>query len=314
MKKIVLLPVKNESWILRHTLHNFSSFADAIIIADQNSTDGSLEIYKGFPKVTVINNPTEGHSNTARWMLLDECRKMYGTENIIFCIDADEMISAKTAERITAAAQPGASFELPWIQLWKSIDAYRTDSVWADNFKGVAFYDDGIVDYDRTFALNDHVGRIPQTKNMTRLDHDPLLHFQWIAWDATQIKQAWYRCTELIAKKRSAQAINHAYSVSMDGPHVRLEKTPAEWISNIPEAAQVKPESDVASSWHYKQILAWFDQYGVEFFEPLQIWHIPQFRDIFVQKTNRQPQPQTYSAFLIMANKFRHAMKRLMGI
>lgn len=314
MKKIVLLPVKNESWILRHTLQNFSSFADAIIIADQDSTDGSLEIYKEFPKVSVINNPAKGHSNTARWMLLDECRKQHGTGNIIFCIDADEMISSKTAHDIVAAAQPGTSFELPWIQLWKSTDVYRTDSVWANNFKGIAFYDDGAVDYDRTFALNDHVGRIPQTKNLIRLQDNPLLHLQWIAWDAVQIKQAWYRCTEWIAKKRSPRAINHAYAVSMDGPHVRLATTPTEWLANIPEVAAVKPESDISQNWHYQQILAWFDQYGVEFFEPLQIWHIPQFRDIFIKKMNRQPRPQTYPAFLIAANKFRRIIKRLFGI
>lgn len=319
MKKIVLLPVRNEDWILRQSLHNFSSFADHIIVADQMSTDNSREIYKEFDKVIVIDNPNTGHSNTVRWLLLDKARELFGNNNLIFCIDADEMISLQCAqeietivsEKINVSPNNTPSFELPWIQLWKSINKHRVDSVWANNYKAIAFLDNGTIDYQREFTLNDHTARVPTTSELIRLSH-PLLHLQFVAWDQTQIKQAWYRCSELIAKKRSPQAINYAYSVSMDGVHVALEDTPPVWIEQIPEAKDVRPPQDQQSSWHFQEVTKWFDQYRVEFFEPLEIWQIPEFRAIFVQKMNRDPHPRTYPKALIIANKIKNFIKKLL--
>src|SRR5437773_8466501 len=51
MKTIALVPVRNDAWILEHSLACWSAFCDAIIVSDQDSTDGSRDIYKRFPKV-----------------------------------------------------------------------------------------------------------------------------------------------------------------------------------------------------------------------------------------------------------------------
>ena len=56
---IVITPVRNEAWVLEAFLTHCSSWADHIIIADQHSTDGSREIAQQFPKVTLIDNPTD---------------------------------------------------------------------------------------------------------------------------------------------------------------------------------------------------------------------------------------------------------------
>jgi ribosomal silencing factor RsfS len=56
MKKIVLMPIKNEDWILNFSLSQISKWADYIIIADQNSIDRSIEICKRFKKVSIIKN------------------------------------------------------------------------------------------------------------------------------------------------------------------------------------------------------------------------------------------------------------------
>src|SRR5204862_1611085 len=46
MKVIALVPVRNESWILEHSLACWSAFCDVIIVSDQESTDGSRDIYR----------------------------------------------------------------------------------------------------------------------------------------------------------------------------------------------------------------------------------------------------------------------------
>jgi len=38
-------------------------------------------------------------------------------------------------------------------------------------------------------------------------------------------------------------------------------------------------------------MLGWFDEYGIGFFEPLQIWHITLLRERFVAQVGREPRP-----------------------
>ncbi|MFZ0503142.1 MAG: glycosyltransferase family 2 protein, partial [Chthoniobacterales bacterium] len=56
---ICLTPIKDEAWILERFLKCASTWADHIIIADQQSKDGSKEIARRFPKVTLIENNSE---------------------------------------------------------------------------------------------------------------------------------------------------------------------------------------------------------------------------------------------------------------
>ncbi len=311
MKTIILLPVKNEAWILRTSLKNFSSFADAIIVADQHSTDGSLDIYKEFPKVKVIENNVEGHANAVRWLLLDEARKIEGT-NLIFCIDADEIISPKTAFELQKSAEVLAKnhpektygFSFRWIQLWKSISFHRVDTVWKDNRKAAAFIDDGRADYIREITLNDHTSRIPEVDKIIDLP-DPLLHFQYVVWEQADIKQAWYKCNELIAG-RKAKAINHQYSVSLDGAHVITEPSEKEWFTDMSYEYEERP---IESDWRYKEILSWFEKYGVEYFEPLQIWHIDLLRALFMKKTGRSPNFKAYPKYVIWLNALKNRVR-----
>ena len=50
-------------------------------------------------------------------------------------------------------------------------------------------------------------------------------------------------------------------------------------------------DGDRLPSWHQRDILAWFDQHGIERFEPLEIWHVPALREEFRRRTGRRPRP-----------------------
>ena len=63
---ICLTPVRNEALILDRFLKATSLWADHIIIADQMSTDGSREIAKKHPKVTLIDNLSETFNEPER--------------------------------------------------------------------------------------------------------------------------------------------------------------------------------------------------------------------------------------------------------
>jgi len=73
---ICMTPVRNEAWILHAFLKATSLWADHIIIADQNSTDGSREIAMSYSKVILIDNPSkEMHQAQTRQLLFKEAEK-----------------------------------------------------------------------------------------------------------------------------------------------------------------------------------------------------------------------------------------------
>lgn len=110
---IVLTPVRNEAWVLRAFLAATSLWADKIIIADQMSTDGSREIYKGFQTshpqplspvekgehycelIVIDNDRKEMHQAATRRLLFDKAREILNgdTNAILFALDADEFLS-----------------------------------------------------------------------------------------------------------------------------------------------------------------------------------------------------------------------------
>jgi len=311
MKIITLLPVKNEDWILEHTLKNLSSFSDHIIIADQSSTDDTLDICKRFEKVKVINNPNTGPSNMIRWLLLDEARKISG-DNLIFCIDVDEMVSPKLIYSINEIIKnrklkPGIGFSFSWIQLWNSTEFYRIDGVWKNNIKSIAFWDDRKINYKKERLIIDHTSRIPEVKETVFVKEYPLLHLQSISENRYKIKQAWYRCYELINNKNNPQKINLRYSVA-DIKDIITSKTDGKWFDGIDIINYVYDKKD---DWRYKEILEWFDKYGIEFFEPLEIWHIKELHDIFVEKKRHEPKTENFPKILIALNNVKNKIKNL---
>lgn len=303
MKIITLVPVKNEAWILESALENFSRFSDAIIVADQMSTDGSRDICKKFPKVTLIDNAEIGHSNKVRWMLLDAARKIEGN-NLLISIDADEAISPKLFEdkEFLSSLNKGDVLEFKWIQLWKSFDHYRDDGAWRNSYKQIGFVDDRTSDYLRIEVINDHTNRIPAACGKIIRPETPLLHYQFIPWEQTQMKQAWYRCSELIARSASARKINYKYAPTLD-TECPLKPTPSQWVAGLKLPFGVER---LPASWHHAQILSWFDRHGIAFFEPLQIWHIHALREEFMRKTGQQPRAKTYPKFVIWANSLKN--------
>ncbi len=140
-KLIVITPVRNEAWVLESFLTHCSSWADHIIVADQHSTDGSREIALRFPKVTLIDNPTdEWVENVCRARLLEEAQYIPG-DKIIFALDCDEFLSdgfQQTAgwKRIMES-EPNEIFYFRWLNLYGDMSHGQiegTGAEWAAHY------------------------------------------------------------------------------------------------------------------------------------------------------------------------------------
>lgn len=282
MKKIVVMPVKNEAWIIEKTLQALSLWADNIIIADQNSTDGCLEIYKKFPKVIVINNPANYHSSNVRKLLLEQARKV-SVNSAIFSFDADEIPTVEILQpkfwQQVEKLPIGSAIEMQWVQLWRSAEQYRDDAlVWSNSWKVFGFIDDPSMEYDNLNVINDHTSRVPQAslKNVIRFSEPKVLHYQFTNWQRMLVKQVYYRIMELIKRQAGfwqTLKINLRYRITEDERGLVLKDVPETWVKDYElQGISLKNLPAGQSSWFEQEIAELFNRYGVKKFSGLDIW------------------------------------------
>jgi len=282
MKIIVLMPVKNEEWILEESLKTASLFADHIIVGDQGSIDRTPEICKKFPKVIYLINP-EGYpgKKNRRQVLLDKARELFGKGNIIFCLDVDEIPTANILENSSwknflASLKTGQSVRLEWVNLWRNPKKYCYDkSVWKKSFRYFIFKDDGQANY----ALgNVHESKIPSVflKNYLKYEDVKIMHFHFVLWSRMLSKQQHCRIMEKrVFPRKSFLAINARYWSTKDERNMILKDTPNSWLKDWQnKGINLENFSENKLYWFDIEILQDFKKYGTKYFKWLDIWDI----------------------------------------
>ncbi|GAA4439495.1 hypothetical protein GCM10023188_35900 [Pontibacter saemangeumensis] len=274
-KIIVLTPVKNEAWILDRFLQVCSAFADHIIIADQNSTDGSLEIYPKYPKVTLILNNNPQYDEAERQLLLlNTARTKFGINNILIAIDADEILAAdamlsKDWTRMLSAS-PGTVlyFEKPTF--------YKNTSLVIRYFSGgwpLGYVDDGAEHKPSVI----HSTRIPTPlhANKIYLEDIKFLHYALIRLDAQASKQRMYSMLENINQTKSLRLRLRHYNSNMDFSKEgsRHEASNHAWFKNWEEQGIDMHEVNHSEHyWYDYECLKLFERYGTFRFMFDDVW------------------------------------------
>lgn len=303
-KIIGLVPMRNEATIAEQCLRALAVYADAIIVLDDASTDGTVALLERLatelPIVQIIKNDESAHEYKIeadnRQALLDAGRAFGGTHFIV--LDADEMFTANCTQgnwlrNQIVAMHPGQVMNFKMPHLWKGMDYYRNDdSRWSpDNcWCGCIFCDDGkasMKDNQKdSFSGFIHMNRLPGKRYNTEPDifiqdiNYSLVHFRFCNWHNIEIKRVWYMCLEMIRakenlsmrqKNRGAGHINAFYKVIEDYSEANmiLEPISPAWF-DYPFFNKECFMQDI--TWRTAQIIEWFKHYGVEFFKPLDIW------------------------------------------
>ena len=307
MKVIALLPFRNEEWCLPSYLHNTTKIVDEIIAIDDGSIDNSVKILedagaKVYSSEKLIKFNSGWSEGSIRAELLKLGREAGGTHFV--CLDADETFTNPLVENfqeILPQLKPGEKMSLQWLALWKSYSSYRHDAtVWSNNWKDFVVCDDPSLSYNHNQHM--HVGRTPASvsdvnnESWRRLEneHGAVMLFQFSAYNNFQLKQCWLRCSELIQEPYNSQGINIKYSITLLEQNVGLEEMPKSWYDKIvlPKVENFDPEwkdSSFVRADLLPGIYKYFEDYGVEFFENLNIWHVPQLRNYFIKQTGRMP-------------------------
>jgi hypothetical protein len=271
---ICLTPVKNEAWILDRFLKCVSLWADYIIIADQNSDDGSREIARQYSKVILVDNPSESFNEPERQkILINEARKIPG-KKLLITLDADEFLTANFINNpeweSVLNAKPGTIIKFQWVNIKPGFEYY-----WSPTFRFPwGFIDDG----SEHHGIVIHSPRIPLPAFAPEiiLNDIRVMHYQYLDWERMESKHRWYQCWERVNDpQRSAISIyrqyHHMYAInSLD-----LKPFQKIWLNGYQNQGidMTSIFRDRSFQWD-KEVLDYIEQYGASYFVKEAIWDI----------------------------------------
>ncbi|MEL6720439.1 MAG: glycosyltransferase family 2 protein [Bacteroidota bacterium] len=275
-KIICVTPVKNEAWILDRFLRCASIWADHIIIADQNSTDGSREIAKRYSKVILIDNHSTVFNEPQRQkLLIEESRKIKG-DKILFALDADECLTGNCLHnpewKTLLKAEPGTIIKLQWVNLSPDMEHCWIPA----QERAFGFVDDGKSKHSGRFIHSQRIP-IPEQSTALSLKKIKVLHYQYTDWRRMQSKQRWYQMLERINEpSKSSVKIYRRYNHMYTAISKKLSPTKPEWFASY--FYHGIDMSSVISPFPY-----WWDLEAAEFircykpgyFRSLDIWNYP---------------------------------------
>lgn len=221
---ICMTPIRNEAWVLHAFLKAASLWADYIIIADQQSTDGSREIALSYAKVILIENNNSDFNEAERQsMLINKAREIEG-DKILFGLDADEIFAANYMhtndwQRILTS-KPGDVFWFKWAELCPDKHSYWESPT---TYYPWVFHDDGVEPHGN-YVRNMHSMRIPypiEEKQLYYVDDFRVLHLAYLNTARVDAKRRFYKFVDWELNKRSIISLSRSYSQIKKDP-VRL--------------------------------------------------------------------------------------------
>lgn len=269
---IVVTPVKDEAWILDTFLAAATSWADHVIIADQQSTDGSPEIAERYDRVRVIRNDDPGYDEGHRQrLLLEEARKIPGPR-IIFALDADEVLSGNALDgdffdRVRSLPA-GGGVRMRWAQMLPGLRQAWVEKV---NWKYFGFVDN---DWEHD-GQRLHSARLPVSENVAGLACEDVvvLHLNHAAWKRQWSKLRWYQCWEVLnnPQKRPIpiyRQYHHIDAIPLD----EIRAADQAWTAAYARRGIELRISDAPATRHDAEVIDWILEFGPERFARINIW------------------------------------------
>ncbi len=279
--KICICPVKNEAWIIERFIKATSLWADYIILADQNSSDATVEIAKAHSNVIVINNPGNYNEFERTKLLINEARKI-GQRRLILALDADEFLSANYMEspewQSLISMPPG---NLGMIERVNISPETMNLNYFAPLQMIVALMDDNSASIENTSQSNIHNIRLPWPPGakVLNLREVKVLHLDFVDYNRTKSKNRWYQCFEMLKNNLSPTELRDKYqlpySVKDFLKTVTLTPINNSWIEGY-QKLNIDLTSNIilGSYWWDEDVYNWIAEHGTSKFKLANIWEV----------------------------------------
>lgn len=272
-KLICLTPVLNEAWILDRFIRCTSLWADYIIIGDQGSTDGSVEIAKKYDKVIFIDNKKMSDFNETqmRAPLFENARKIDGPK-ILFSLDADEILTPnlKSLEWDTIRnSKPGTVISIQRNDLLPNGKYHNSGDYWC------GYVDDGTPFVSGTIHAPRSIMQSGPEHDVISCKEIQMLHYKNMDKNRMMDRQRWYQCFELVNNINKPIPIFRRYHY--------LDAIKKEDQFNIPDwwaSEYAKHGIEITSIIHKSEqqwnryIISYMITYEASFFRHLNIWDV----------------------------------------
>jgi hypothetical protein len=268
-----LTPMRNESWIVKEFLAAARLWASQIVVADQGSTDGTLQQLQSAPDVSVVINDSPVFDEPHRQRLLINRARHFDGKRILLALDADEAVSSNCIDdpewKRLSEAEPGTAIRLPWVNI---LPGFEKAWIPAEPLL-CGLVDDGTEHTGRPI----HNPRVPWRPGAPVIDlkETVVLHFQYLLPERTRSKQRWYQVWEhLNSPDKSPLQIFRQYN-HMRGSWEESEIRPIDpnWMSGFDRAKiDFRNLTSESVTWWDKDILEMLSKHGVERFRKLAIW------------------------------------------
>ncbi len=228
-KIIVMTPIMNDDWILDSYLKAVTSFADHIILLDQQSSDRTNEIIKNYEKVELHRNINKNYNEKERQELLIKKARFYGDRNVLIALDVDEFFTPEfyleKNLKWLKSLNPGISISFNWANLH-----WHRKMFWRNKMPPIIYIDDG-QDYSDLNTF--HRTRVPVSKkrNVLTIESCDVIHLQFLEISRVKEKHKWYQLYEVTnMKNRNFVQIYRKYHHMQTIQKRDLTLIPESWI------------------------------------------------------------------------------------
>lgn len=294
MKRILITPVKNEAHFLERFIQWHTRFFDHIIIADQNSSDGSWEIANSFEKVTAIRNTSMKFNEWERRnQLLTQANKL-AKGGFIIGLDADEFLITDT-NRWDSICQDlivnhaDATIRFSWSALLPS------GNEWIKYGTPAFCRAKCIGDLEKQFI---HVPRVPYGSYDHVSEDAIILHLNLFLPKRQQMKSWWYMALEAINGHGNAIDTLRLYTQSATGVAQTRIEIPPNVYKTIVEITQGLKECDAWDTWHKDEILQFLRQDTSNILRKVNIWDYPWNIELLTQNQPPHTEPALFDELI----------------
>ena len=270
---ICLTPIKDEAWILERFLRCTSTWADHIIIADQQSKDGSKEIARRFPKVTLIENSSESFNEPDRQQLLiSEARKIPGPK-VLMALDADECFTSNLLSspewQTILNAPPGTVIRFQWLEVFADTQGLCYFRFPWDPPIGIV--DDGAEHKGSPI----HSVRIPWDASAPTITPTQikLMHYCLLDRERFKSRIRWYQCYEHLNTNSRPIRLYRFYHQVLFVASDAIKPVPTQWVQGYEESGidMSSVQRQAAYRWD-REVLQLFEKHGTGRFKRLGVW------------------------------------------